>query len=70
MSIKRKMLSQKGIYGPLTQKTLKNLLKKELITTFDFDEDALGVGAAILAETAKLAIDSLAKQSAGPTSTI
>lgn len=37
MSIKRKMLSQKGIYGPLTQKTLKNLLKKELITNFGFE---------------------------------
>jgi metal-dependent amidase/aminoacylase/carboxypeptidase family protein len=37
-------------------------------STFDFDEDALGVGAAILAETANLAIDSLAKKSAGPSS--
>jgi amidohydrolase len=34
-------------------------------STFDFDEDALGVGAAILAETARLAIDSLARKSAG-----
>ena len=37
-------------------------------STFDFDEDALGVGAAILAETANLAIDSLSKKSAGPSS--
>ena len=32
MSTQRKRLSQKSIYGPLTQKTLKSLLKKEIIT--------------------------------------
>ncbi len=37
MSTKRNRLSQKSIYGPLTQKTLKNLLKKELITNFGFE---------------------------------
>ena len=31
-------------------------------STFDFDEDALGIGAAFLAEAAKLTIDSLAKK--------
>jgi amidohydrolase len=38
-------------------------------STFDFDEDALGIGAAFLAEVAKLTIDSLAKKSAIPSST-
>lgn len=37
MSTKRNRLSQKVIYGPLTQKTIKNLLKKELITNFGFE---------------------------------
>ena len=37
MSTKRNRLSQKVIYGPLAQKTLKNLLKKELITNFGFE---------------------------------
>ncbi len=31
-------------------------------STFDFDEDALGIGAAFLAEAAKLVIDSLVKK--------
>jgi hippurate hydrolase len=38
-------------------------------STFDFDEDALGIGAAFLAEVAKLVIDSLAKKSSSPSST-
>ena len=37
MSTQRKRLSQKTIYGPLTQKTLKSILKKELITNFGFE---------------------------------
>lgn len=37
MSTKRKRLSQKVIYGPLCQKTLKNVLKRELLTNFGFE---------------------------------
>lgn len=38
-------------------------------STFDFDEDALGIGTAFLAEVARLAIDNLAKKSAVLSST-
>lgn len=37
MSTKRKRLHQKVIYGPLSQKTLKNALKRELLTNFGFE---------------------------------
>lgn len=37
MSARKNSLSQKTIYGPLAQKSLKNLLKKELITNFGFE---------------------------------
>ncbi len=37
MSTKRHRLDQKVIYGPLTQKTLKNILKRELLTKFGFE---------------------------------
>ncbi len=37
MSTKRHRLDQKVIYGPLSQKTLRNILKRELITKFGFE---------------------------------
>lgn len=37
MSTKRERLDQKVIYGPLAQKTLKNRLKRELLTKFGFE---------------------------------
>jgi len=37
MSTKRNILSQKAIYGPLSQKNLHSIIKKELITNFGFE---------------------------------
>lgn len=37
----RKRLSNKAVYGPLSQKTLHSALKRELLTNFGFDNMAL-----------------------------
>jgi hypothetical protein len=37
MSAKRNRLNQKAIYGPLSQKNMHNIIKKELITNFGFE---------------------------------
>ena len=37
----RKRLSNKAIYGPLSQKTLRSALKRELLTNFGFENMAL-----------------------------
>lgn len=41
MSMKRHRLDQKVIYGPLSQKTLKNILQRELLTKFGFENMAI-----------------------------
>ncbi len=41
MSLQHKRIDQKVIYGPLSQKNIKSLLKRELITNFGFENMAV-----------------------------
>ncbi len=41
MSLQRQRIDQKVIYGPLSQKNIKSLLKRELITNFGFENMAI-----------------------------